>query len=467
MKKTLKFLTTIVCVSLLSSPIIFNDDTPFLHESYTTEKTKYNSDITILPKVENSQLTTDDNNFPMIVETSDTDHTENTDNNSQNEEEKSTVNNTDKNSHEINGDDSNNNQQNSNTSDNNSMNKKTNTTATNNNSDNETYTTDNNNNNKVSNKNNRTDTAEQPESKTETSKNPQKQQSETSAPKNTDTKKSDSKNNKQSNSQIKRPSVSKSTSQSSPKKQSHFNNVKTLKAAIKGQDKPVEIAKVDGNGTMQIVVTRNKESAAKQMPTYVSMSCKNNMDGNVYSGAFNTMSNETIVKTIPFSGKCTLKVRVDHPSESWNGTYNSIHVSYGNIKYISSENSYSKKADWTTKAITNSSSYSLKAPKHFTGNVVLKMTNCSTRGGATDKTASFACDGYVQKKKNTSGRIEILNGGKVVASQNYNIVYQKHHETFTIPVKNLQSDNLTVKIYKDNGPAILLHGPGSSIVGTY
>lgn len=449
MKKSLKLLTTIICVSLLSSPIMFSNDTPSLHESYTTGTIKHNSEATILPEAKATQLTTVDNSSPpMIVEISNTDDTIQTNNNDSDTQKKTIVHNTDanntdksKSSDEINNTDSNN---------------KVSDTNKNTDTDTDSF------------KNTGTDSSEKSASKPKKLQETKKQpSSETNVVESTGTKKSVSKNDKQSHNQVKQSSVNKSTSQSSTKKQSHFNNVKTLKAAIKGQDQAVDIATMNGNGTVQIVVTRNDKSAAKQMPTYVSMSCKNSMDGHVYAGAFNTMSNETIVKTIPFSGECTLKVRVDHPSELWNGKYNSIHVSYGNIKYTSGGKPYSKKADWTTKAITKSNSYSFKVPKHFTGNVVLKMTNCSTRGGATDKTASFACDGYVQKNKNTSGKIEILNGGKVVASQNYNIVYQKHHDTFTIPLNNLQSSDITVKVYRDSGPAILLHGPGSSIVGTY
>lgn len=75
MKKSLKLLTTIICVSLLSSPIVFSNDTPSLHESYTTGTIKHNSEATILPEAKATQLTTVDNsNPPMIIEMSNTDY---------------------------------------------------------------------------------------------------------------------------------------------------------------------------------------------------------------------------------------------------------------------------------------------------------------------------------------------------------------------------------------------------------
>lgn len=239
----------------------------------------------------------------------------------------------------------------------------------------------------------------------------------------------------------------------------HFENQVKIKA---GPKEATTVRTVNGNGVLPIRITRDSSSAAPNLPTYVSMICSN---GSTYSAAYNTSAGETLTKSAPFSGNCTLKVKTAYPTPKWNGTYNAIYVSTGSPEYISGDRHYTKKADWTTRPVSNSSDFRMSTPAGLRGSIVVKLTGCSSRGGASDQTAKYACDGHVNKT-NSKGYIQIINGGKVVSTMDYNISVNKHHDTFTIPV-SLSSKDVTVRVVKTSGASVLVHGPGSSATGVY
>lgn len=238
----------------------------------------------------------------------------------------------------------------------------------------------------------------------------------------------------------------------------HYGNRTTLKAG----EESTTIATVKGVGTVPIIVTRDSNSAAPNLPTYISVVCGNE---GPYSGAFNTLKGETVVKNITFNGDCKIKAKISYPSDNWKGTHNSVSISTGSPSQLSGE-PFTTTAKWATKAVTKQSDFSVDTPKNFKGNLVLKMTGCSTRGGATDATKKFACDGHVQKKTGSKGVIEVLNNGKVVAKQSFNITYEKHHETLTVPV-NTTKPGTIIRITKTSGAPVLLHGPNVKAVGTH
>jgi len=240
----------------------------------------------------------------------------------------------------------------------------------------------------------------------------------------------------------------------------HFENVVSVRSGAESKT----ITTVSGNGSVKLVFSRDSKSSAPNLPTFVSAICGAN---SVYSGAFNTSIGEKFSKTIPFSGNCKIKVLVSYPSSKWRGSYNAVKVSYGNVKQ-SSGKSYFGQAQWKTRPVIGTSDFNISSPSNFKGFLNIKLTACSSKNGATDKTATNACDGYVKKDVGSSGKIEIRNNGKVVHSQKYNISYKKHHDTFTIPLSKLNSNNLTITVKKNSGSAVLVHGTGgSSIVGTY
>lgn len=243
-------------------------------------------------------------------------------------------------------------------------------------------------------------------------------------------------------------------------KTSHYGSSKTVRA---GSDSRT-IAQVSGNGSIRLVFSRDGKSSAPNIPTFVSAICGAN---SVYSGAFNTTVGKPFSKTIPFNGNCKIKALVTYPSGKWRGSYNAVKISYGNIQKQSG-NGYFSQAKWKTRPVSKSSTFNFSSPNSFKGNVVLKMTACSSRNGASDKTATNACDGHVRKDVGSSGTIEIRNNGKLVASQNYSISYKKHHDTFTIRLPKLNNKNVSVTVKKKSGSSVLVHGTGgSSIVGIY
>lgn len=257
------------------------------------------------------------------------------------------------------------------------------------------------------------------------------------------------------------PHAPSTTARSAPPKSAakHFGNRVKIKA---GPSDATTVRTVSGNGVLPIRITRDSSSAAPNLPTYVSMICSN---GGTYSAAYNTSAGETLMKDAPFSGDCTLKVKTAYPTPRWNGTYNAIYVSTGSPEYASGDRHYTAKASWKTRPVSNSSDFHMSAPAGLRGSVVVKLTGCSSRGGASDSTAKYACDGHVNKT-NSKGYIQIINGGKVVNRMDYNISVNKHHDTFTIPV-NLSSKDVTVRVVKTSGASVLTHGPGSSVTGVY
>lgn len=256
------------------------------------------------------------------------------------------------------------------------------------------------------------------------------------------------------------PAPSTTARSASPKSAAkHFGNRVKIKA---GPSDATTVRTVSGNGVLPIRITRDSSSAAPNLPTYVSMICSN---GGTYSAAYNTSAGETLMKNAPFSGNCTLKVKTAYPTPRWNGTYNAIYVSTGSPEYASGDRHYTAKASWKTRPVSNSSDFHMSTPAGLRGSVVVKLTGCSSRGGASDSTAKYACDGHVNKT-NSKGYIQIINGGKVVNRMDYNISVNKHHDTFTIPV-NLSSKDVTVRVVKTSGASVLTHGPGSSVTGVY
>lgn len=274
----------------------------------------------------------------------------------------------------------------------------------------------------------------------------------------TDNKKSDSSKNK---------IIKKKTDDSSkkPKKKNratvkYYRNMTTVRAGAESRT----IATVSGNGSVRLVFSRDTKSSAPNLPTFVSVICGAN---SVYSGAFNTSIGEKFAKTIPYSGTCKIKALVSYPSSKWRGSYNAVNVSYGNVQKVSGK-SYSSQAKWKTRPVSKNSNFNLNAPSGLKGFVVMKLTACSSVNGATDKTATNACNGHVKKDVGSSGKVEIKNGGKLIATHYFNINYKKHHDTFTIPVLKLKNKNLSITVKKNSGSSVLVHGTGgSSVIGVY
>lgn len=224
------------------------------------------------------------------------------------------------------------------------------------------------------------------------------------------------------------------------------------------------VATVSGTGSITLGFTRTSSSTAPNLPTYVSTIC----DGtSVYSGAFNTTTQGPVVQDVPYSGaNCSIQVRVAQPSDRWTGTSSSVVVtrdepeSQGGTPYV-------EKADWTTTAVAGESSFDIAVPAGFTGTVSVKLTACSSEGGTSDETRKFACGDLVQKGVGTEGALTVSDRQRVLAETSFDITAETHHDMVTVEVDEPAADDLTISVERTGGSAVLVHGPGTSVVGTH
>lgn len=225
------------------------------------------------------------------------------------------------------------------------------------------------------------------------------------------------------------------------------------------------VATVAGTGSITLGFTRTAGSTAPNLPTYVSTIC----DGSsVYSGAFNTTTQGPVVQEVPYSGAaCSIRVRVAQPSDRWTGTSSSVVVTRDQPEAQPSGAPYVEKAEWTTTAVSGGETFEIDVPEGFTGTVSLKLTACSSQGGTSDATNKFACGDLVQKGVGSEGSISISDGEDVLATSGYDITAETHHDMVTLSIDEPAADDLTISVERSGGSAVLVHGPGTSAVGTH
>lgn len=225
------------------------------------------------------------------------------------------------------------------------------------------------------------------------------------------------------------------------------------------------VATVSGTGTLRFGFTRSASSAAPNLPTYVSAIC----DGtSVYSGAFNTTSAGPVVQDIPFSGSsCSIKVRVAQPSPKWAGTSSAVTVTRDDAAETQGGTPYLEEAVWTTTAVSGAETFDLAVPVGFTGAVSVKLTACSSQGGTSDETRSFACGDLVEKGVGSGGTITVTDGEQVLGSTGFDISAETHHDMVTLEIEEPAADDLTIEVERTEGSAVLVHGPGTGAVGTH
>lgn len=226
----------------------------------------------------------------------------------------------------------------------------------------------------------------------------------------------------------------------------------------------VTVATVSGTGSIALGFTRSSSSTAPNLPTYVSTIC----DGiSVYSGAFNTTTQGPVLQDVPFSGSsCSIKVKVAQPSAKWRGTSSAVVVTRDEAE-VQGGTPYVEKAGWTTTAVDGADSFSIDAPEGFTGTVSVKLTACSSKGGTSDDTKKFACGDMVEKGVGSEGTVTVTDGEQVLAETGFDISAETHHDMVTVDVDEPATDDLTIEVQKTDGSAVLVHGPGTSAVGTH
>lgn len=224
------------------------------------------------------------------------------------------------------------------------------------------------------------------------------------------------------------------------------------------------VATVSGTGSVRLGFARSTSSAAPNLPTYVSAIC----DGtSVYSGAFNTTTQGAVAQDVPFSGSsCTIQVKIAQPSAKWVGTTSSVLVTQDRPE-TQSGTPYVETASWTSTAVSGSDDFEIDVPEGFTGTVSVKLTACSSKGGTTDDTKEFACGDLVQKGVGSEGTITVSDGGQVLVETGFDITAETHHDMVTLDVSEPASDDLTLDVERTGGSAVVVHGPGTSAVGTH
>lgn len=226
---------------------------------------------------------------------------------------------------------------------------------------------------------------------------------------------------------------------------------------------PVTVAMVSGTGSIVLGFARTQDSAAPNLPTYVSALC----DGtSVYSGAFNTTDAGAVAQEIPYSGDtCSIQVTVSQPSDRWSGTRSAVVVTRGETEELSGA-PVTESAGWTSTPVASTESFSMDVPSGFEGMVTLKLTACSSDGGTSDETRTFACGGLVREGIGSQGTVTIRDGGQVLAGSAFAISGETHHDMLTLDVAGAPTGDLVIEVSSTGGSAVLVHGPGSGAVGT-
>ena len=97
----------------------------------------------------------------------------------------------------------------------------------------------------------------------------------------------------------------------------------------------------------------------------------------------------------------------------------------------------------------------------------MKLTACSSKGGTSDDTKKFACGDMVEKGVGSEGTVTVTDGEQVLAETGFDISAETHHDMVTVDVDEPATDDLTIEVQKTDGSAVLVHGPGTSAVGTH
>lgn len=229
---------------------------------------------------------------------------------------------------------------------------------------------------------------------------------------------------------------------------------------VAGEDSQT-IAQYSGSGFLSLKLFRDTMSAAPNIPTYVSVIC----DGSsVYSGAYNS-TDDAITRLVPYAGQdCRVKVKSDYPSKRWSGSYNAVRVVVEDGQRFSGTPSVHK-AKWITRAVSSHDSFHFESLPGMNGILSLKVTACSSSGGTSDPSASYACGNLVQKNVGSSFWVTLKDGaGRTLYSGQHTVSASRHHDMISIPVTSADG-SVDVDISYASGSPVLIHGPGSSFVG--
>ena len=221
------------------------------------------------------------------------------------------------------------------------------------------------------------------------------------------------------------------------------------------------IATLSGSGKISVRATRDPNSAAPNIPTYLSMLCDG---GSVYSGAFNTTGTHEV--TVPYAGStCRLIGRTAQPSQRWAGTTSTVWVTATDTAATTGTPAVVS-APWASRPVASSGQFTFPNADGITGHVTLKLTACSSSGGTTDATGANLCGGHVQRGIGSSFTVTITDQNGTLYSGTHEISAARHHDMVTLPTSRAVSGDVRVQLVRVSGSAVLVHGPGSRVVGT-
>lgn len=233
-------------------------------------------------------------------------------------------------------------------------------------------------------------------------------------------------------------------------------------ATVTSGGSAVVVGTVSGTGYLDL--TTKKLGGAYNVPTYAIALCDGKVTG---SATFNTDSTSNIVHTMAFSGKsCTIKVNTGAMSAG--RPKQNISATISNIRKVAGATPVVIRQPWNTRRVVATSDFTVKTPSSSTGLLGLQVTGCTSKagksgGGDTDSTITDGCWGYMKPGGSSTVSVQVLSGGKVIASKSQYVSYTRHHENIGIAVPKT-AGWITVRV-KVTGAPVLVHGPGTSFVG--
>lgn len=231
---------------------------------------------------------------------------------------------------------------------------------------------------------------------------------------------------------------------------------------LAGTPEPESLGSFTGAGWVEVTYAW-KEGAVPNLPVFTAAICRDTPTA--YSGAFNLANRRTVKKIIPFAGTdCRVKV-APSATERWSGQRIAIEASLGKVGYLKGE-PFHLDADWTSQAVSDAQTFSLGDQTDFQGFLMLKLTTCSSEGGTSDSTASFACRGRVQPKTNSKIEATLRDERGVLLKEQHLVTWTAHHNTFTTRLPRAVEGKLVLDVKRLEGAAMLVHGPGSGLTGT-
>lgn len=221
-------------------------------------------------------------------------------------------------------------------------------------------------------------------------------------------------------------------------------------------------ANVDGIGLWDVDFGYvRKDDNPSRIMIAVSVYCN---DGVGYSGTFNIESGVVTNKQIPFSGTGCRLIVSSRQADNWTPSVATIKVKGATLQPVEEE-PYNLRAEWTSNATKKDQTFSFGKQDGFKGWLTIKGTACSSDGGTTDRTKKKACTGQVEKGVGSVVELTVKDDSGVIEKRKFDVNAKLHHDVTTFNIDRPVRGELKVDVRHLKGSSMIIHGPGSSIVG--